>query len=403
MTRGRLRAVLVALLGTACSEQASLERTLIERGAVVEGEPSEAGIEDAVLLLRTEVDRRELICSASLVAPNLALTARHCVSHLVEGLFSCTVHGELIDDQDAGAGRLGLHLPAEDIEFFGGPAPRDEPLARGQRVLSTLSETICQNDIAFVVLDRALELPVLPLRLAGRARIGELSILVGYGLDETQNESQPFDVETQGRTRKADLPIRDVGPDSNDDVVTTAPPRTIVLEGPSGCVGDSGGPLIAEETKAVLGVYSLLGAESCLARDARHLYTHVPPFQALIDQAFLAAGGEPIPEPTDDPGEGSAGAGGAGSDGSAGAPGADPGGAGGSGGSAGEEPGGSAGAAGAGSEPEVRRARKASSGCAFSMAPDAPAKRIAFGVALLGAACAVRRRVQRRPSRGSSG
>ena len=260
------------------------------------GEPSVSGIEDAVLLLRTEVDERELVCSSSLVAPNLVVTARHCVSHLVEGLFSCTVRGELVED-GGGAGRLGVHLAAADLEFYDNVLPRDMPLARGERVLSTLSETICMNDLAFVVLDRSLELPVFPLRLEGRARRGELVTLVGYGLDETQDETEPFDVSNQARTRKTDLAVAEVGPDSVDDGVTTAQPRSVVLEGPSGCVGDSGGPLLAKRSNAVLGVYSLLGASSCLAPDARHLFVHVPPFRALIDEAFSAAGAEPIAEP----------------------------------------------------------------------------------------------------------
>jgi hypothetical protein len=429
-----LGAALVTLLGAACSAQPSVERTFDERAPVVEGEPSEAGIEDAVLLLRTVVDRRELVCSASLVAPNLAMTARHCVSHVVEGLFSCTVSGELVEGE-TGSGRLGNHLPAEGIEFFGGPLPHDEPLARGQEVISTLSETVCLNDLAFVVLDRPIELPVLPLRLEGRARTGELAILVGYGLDETQSENQPFDVTTQGRTRKADLPIRDVGPDSIDDGVTIVPPRTIVLEGPSGCVGDSGGPLMAERTNAVLGVYSLLGAESCLATDARHLFTHVPPFQALIEEAFLAAGAEPtlepmprgFGEPCDDarecegercvefPNEGLRCTTACGADDCPDGfecnaevsdepvcvpapddPGGDP------DGSAGAAGAGSSGAAGAQSEPEGRRPRRASGGCAFGVVGTSTAP-FEWALALLFGICALRRRRQRRPSSGSSG
>jgi hypothetical protein len=297
VTSGRLVAVVLALIGSvACAPSPSGERPSSERAPVVNGEPSEPGVEDAVLLLRTVVDERELVCSSSLVAPNLVLTARHCVSHLVEGLFSCTIRGELVED-GSGAGRLGVHLRAADLEFYGNELPREMPLARGERVLSTLSETICQNDLAFVVLDRPLELPLFPLRLAGGARRGELATMVGYGLDETQNETEPFDVTTQGRTRKSDLIVSEVGPDSLDDVVTTAPPRSIVVEEPSGCVGDSGGPLLAQRTNVVLGVYSLLNAESCLASDARHLFTHVPPFRALTDEAFLAAGAEPIAEP----------------------------------------------------------------------------------------------------------
>jgi len=265
-----------------------------ERTPVVGGEPSGPGIEDGVLLLYGNVEGRELVCSASLIAKNLVVTARHCVSHLTEGLFSCSTRGELIEGEP-NAGRLGAHFPADTFEFFGGALPHDALLARGKEVISTLSATICTNDIAFVVLDREVDLPVLPLRLGSRAVRGEAVTLVGYGLDETMDPFDPFDVSEQPRTRKAGLTIAAVGPDTVEDVTDT-PPRMILLEGPSGCLGDSGGPLIDSETHALLGIYSLLDGESCVGSNLRHLFGHLPSFPALVDRAFEAAGAEPLLE-----------------------------------------------------------------------------------------------------------
>lgn len=268
---------------------------------VVHGELSPAGgLEDAVLLLRTSIDGDELICSASLVAPNLALTARHCVSYLGLGVFSCTDQGELVST-DSGAGELGLHLEASSIEFYSGATPRTKPVAYGKEIFSTLSPTICMNDIAFVELDRSVVLPVLPLRLKGEAEQGEFVTLVGYGLDDAMSQTGRLDYETQPRTHNADLVVAEVGPWESGDEVSTVPPRSLLVEGPAGCLGDSGGPLLARETGAVLGVYSLLGGESCLQPDARHLFTQVPMFPLLADQAFEAAGGEPTPEPSVEP------------------------------------------------------------------------------------------------------
>ncbi|HWZ87894.1 MAG TPA: trypsin-like serine protease, partial [Polyangiaceae bacterium] len=265
------------------------------RSSIVGGEPSPAGsVEDAVLLLRTMVDGQEVLCSASLVAPNLALTARHCVAHLEDGVFDCSVKGELFDNP-TGAGRLGLDLPADTLEFYGGALPRTKPLAHGLTVVSTLSETICVNDIAFVVLDRAVALPVVPLRLHGRAALGEAVTLVGYGL--TSDDQQTIVVSTQPRMQKTGLSIAGVGPDSLDQGVTTVPPRALILDGPCGCVGDSGGPLLAASSHALLGVYSLLDGVSCSDAQVRHQLVHVPAFQALTQQAFAQAGAEPVPEP----------------------------------------------------------------------------------------------------------
>jgi len=257
-----------------------------------------------VLLLRTELDGDELICSASLVAKNLVLTARHCVSHLVRGVFSCTAQGELVS-LDAGAGELGTHLEAASLEFYAGATPRTEPVAYGKEVFSTLSDTICTNDLAFVVLDRSLELPVFPLREHGQAERGEAVTLVGYGLDDAMSQTGRLDFETQPRTHNAELVVADVGPAENGQQISTVPPRSLLVEGPAGCLGDSGGPLLARESGAVLGVYSLLGGESCLGADARHLFVHVPLFPLLAAQAFEAAGSEPTPEPRVEPsGEG---------------------------------------------------------------------------------------------------
>ncbi|MES1188245.1 MAG: trypsin-like serine protease [Myxococcales bacterium] len=269
---------------------------------IVRGERSGAE-QDGVVLLRAELeDKSELLCSASLVGPNLILTARHCVAYLSDGQFSCTVRGEPVDNP-TGGGRLGLHLPAESLEIYGRETPRKTILAHGQQIISTLSPTICNNDLAFVVLDTSLELPLVPMRLGRPAQAHEAAVLVGYGLD---GEQELLDYRTQLRAQKRDLEIEAVGPDSVADGVTTVPPRAVILDGPSGCVGDSGGPLLAQETGAILGVYSLQQGDSCTAPDVRHRMTHVPPFQALIDEAFTAAGCEPLPE--DEVGSGSAGA-----------------------------------------------------------------------------------------------
>lgn len=385
-----------------------------QRAAIVGGEPSPYGTaDDAVLLLRTSVDGQELVCSAALVAPNLALTARHCVSRLVPGAFSCNVRGEL-KSLDADAGTLGLHLPAETLEFHTGPASERDLVARGSEVLSTLSETICVNDIAFVVLDRELPLPALPLRLEGRARLGTYVTLVGYGLDDAMYEREVVPSDELERNRRDDLVIADVGPEAVEDV-TSAPPRTIVLEGPSGCLGDSGGPLLERETRALLGVYSVLGGSSCLQPNVRHWFTHVPSFKLLTRDAFEAAGAEPVPEGAGGGAAGAAGAAGADSEagdsagGGAGvSAGEDAGGGGQSTGGNGEAAGGAGHEAGGApaeggrpdvEEPATRKPRRAS-GCSVS-SPVSHQRRPLALLGVLALAHALRRRRQWRPSSGS--
>lgn len=276
------------------------EARVASRQAIIEGEASGPG-DDGVLMIRAVLeDDREVICTASLVAPSLLLTARHCVSYLTEGLFTCSLEGELVTGED-GAGQLGLHLPAEAIEVYGRERPRSEPLARGQEIISTLSETICSDDLAFVVLDTALDLPLVPIRLGRPAEFGELGMMVGFGLELGQ---LGIDYRDQPRLRKGDLTVAGVGPDSLDRGVTTVAPRGLIIDGPCGCIGDSGGPLLAQATGAVLGVYSLQQGESCSADNVRQHLVHVPPFERLIADAFAAVGAEPVAEPQALGGEG---------------------------------------------------------------------------------------------------
>jgi hypothetical protein len=308
---GRLASLLLvaSACGACTAPSASVAELGETRAPVVGGDVSPAGgIEDAVLLMRTVVDEGEIVCTASLVAQNLAITARHCVAHLVSGNFRCTGQGEL-ESQDAGAGTLGMHFDATGLSFYDVKTPRTTPVAQGLQILSTLSTSICTNDLAFVVLDRDVPLPVLPMRQNGRALLGEAVTLVGYGFDDKMATGNVLDYATQPRTHNDHLTVANLGP-AADGGVSSAAPRTVVVDGPSGCVGDSGGPLIARDTGAVLGVYSLLDGTSCLAPDAHNLFTHVPDFDFLAGQAFTAANAKPTPESSgSEPGEGGAGPG----------------------------------------------------------------------------------------------
>jgi trypsin len=320
---------------------------------IVAGEPSGSDQDGVVLLRGVMEDQGEMICTASLVGPNLILTAAHCVTYLTEGDFSCSVRGELIQNP-TGGGRLGLHVSAADLEVYAGKAPRKSPLAHGLKVISTLPPDVCQDDLAFVVLDTALELPVVPMRLGRPALAHETAVLVGYG---TSASSGYIDYKTQLRQQKRGLEVTAVGPDSIDDGVIDTPPRVLNVDGPSGCVGDSGGPLLAEASGAVLGVYSLQGGGGCSSQSVHSHLVHVPPYQGLIDKAFAAAGCEPVPELTPAAG----GAGGA----------SDTGGANGAAGESAEPSSATGGVGGtdggASAEPEVTSQAAESSGC--SVAP----------------------------------
>lgn len=287
------RTFLAMTLALGCSSPREVDPTTQVREPILGGQISNAGTDDdAVLLLRATAEG-EVLCTATLVAPNLALTARHCVAHSGPPLFQCTEKGELVPNGWEG-GTLGADFPPETISLFS-VDERDEPAAIVSAIVSSNTDTICKNDIAYLVLDRNVNLPVRSIRSERTTAPHETVTLVGFGATTT---GQKLDYLEVNRKRLTGRDIVDVGPDSESDPIVDAPPRSLLLHGPASCVGDSGGPAFSEETGAIIGVFSILSDIDCSASNLELLYTHTSPFSALTEDAFDAAGATPVPEPT---------------------------------------------------------------------------------------------------------
>jgi len=222
------------------------------------------------------------LCSGALVAPNLVLTARHCVTNNVTTSVSCDENGRSANGKHIAGGEdptiIGIYTGA--TPNFGQKAQ-----AHGHAIITPKGPYLCDSDIALVALDQAIEnVTPLALRLQTPARVGETIRAVGYGQND-QNE--PIGT----RFRKSGLSVLSQGRGVSASGTPLGPREFEV--GRSICQGDSGGPAISEQSLAVIGVVS---RGSGCNDDYGHIYTTTAGFDELFSEAFAIAGATPTLE-----------------------------------------------------------------------------------------------------------
>ena len=242
------------------------------REAIIGGTLSTAS-QDATVML---TDHGDFACTGTLIAPNLVLTARHCVSQLDDGTGQC---GQVKNDE--AAANFGVVLGVD--------APTGEPVAKGTKLYTVPGIDMCGTDIALLQVDRDIPSAVLAKVRFAPVTKGETMVAVGYGADsDDQQGSQP-----PQRLQRTGVTVQELGPLQSHYTTKTGKTLDVELDqnefqtGESTCFGDSGGPLFDQQGQ-VVGVTSRGIDDACVDRPT--VWTGVASYQKLITDAATAAG-----------------------------------------------------------------------------------------------------------------
>lgn len=225
--RGRRR--VVALLVAAVVMPAVVAPTA---GAMVDGTPATAA--GSTVALRIERPKSASLCTGTLIAPSVVLTAAHCVDDEFDRV---RVLAGLLD-------RATVPAPADDFVVTRIQESRD--FEKG-------STTTKPSDLAYLDLGRNTVQQVAAVSLAtpkagtdGRSR--------GYGtIDENADGSKPASAANT-LLREAAVRIVTCPKGNHPDVFCSSYAKSKPKAGP--CRGDSGGPLLKAPSNVLIGVYS---------------------------------------------------------------------------------------------------------------------------------------------------
>jgi hypothetical protein len=215
------------------------------------------------------------LCSGALVAPNLVLTARHCVSRSLTATPACDTRGASHNGDHLGADEdpasiaiyVGTHV---DVGF-------DEPKAYATKTIHPTTRVLCDSDVAFLVLDRPLELKTLAMRLDGPVAEGDYIVPVGFG--------GGFVGDIGTKVPRDATQVLAVGPGHNRSTGAVLGPREFEVDEAT-CRGDSGGPALDVHSGEIVGVVSR--GRSCFT-DGNHVYTRIDAYASLAHQALFEA------------------------------------------------------------------------------------------------------------------
>jgi len=289
-----------ATCGMGCVDTGST--TIESLSLCVAPEPAPTPWNSVVMVNSDLREAGSIHCSGVVIAPTLVLTTLLCVA-LPPNLDS-------IDLDDVGQGLTGgfKRYYMGDVDYLGtcraddgGWAPREDgsfsarlgemldpsavtvAIEEGGEAIATSSvsrmvlphtDSRCWDTLAVLVLDHDLGLRPATLRLEETSLVGDSVTMSGFGVADNSftRHELPSTIET-------------VTFEAGD---ATAPPRSLLLAGPV-CDFETGGPVVADDSRAVIGTIGFQTDFSCEDPAASTVATRLAPFRRLLIDAADSA------------------------------------------------------------------------------------------------------------------
>lgn len=237
--------------------------------------------ENAAVYIQTEgVDEQgkpsPLRCSGRIIAPGLAVTARHCLLKRKTVNVFCNPDGTPLDPSQPSDVRVE---PPEAVTVYIGAQRSTARRVAVKKLFTELDVSICRSDIAYLALAEPGLDTRTPIRREAPRLLDTVSV-TGWGYTSDSDRSELPDTRST-----IEKPIKFTGPNG-------MPSDAFAIGGGSTCLGDSGASALRDG--ALLGVYSRIDIpDACELEDNRNIFVWAGAHLPLAEVAFASIGETP--------------------------------------------------------------------------------------------------------------